>query len=384
MGGLVSSGNVLCGNTFRGGVSGAGTLFYVAADGSAFDSFYSFSNTPEGSSPSGDLVVTGGELFGTSFAGGTNGVGTIFICQTNGAVFYIRNFTAVDANASTNLTGVCPPAGVILSPSGTVLFGVASAGGFANGVIFSVTTNGAASLVLHTFTSLDSNTGTNTDGATPLGELALSGDMLYGTTSAGGDGVDGTVYSVDTNGNHFTTLHSFSAMDPLTGTNADGAIPCGGLILSNGVLYGTTLAGGYGENGVVFSIITNGGNFSVLHQFTSLDAVTRTNTDGARPVANLLFIGGTLYGTATAGGRGASGTVFSVRIDGSQFQTVNHFSALNPGNGTNTDGAFPDGDLVQAGTSLYGTASAGGFGAAGTVFRVPMLPSPVTNLRIIQ
>jgi uncharacterized repeat protein (TIGR03803 family) len=47
-------------------------------------------------------------------------------------------------------------------------------------------------------------------------------------------------------------LHSF------TGTNGDGAIPEGPLLLSpTGVLYGTTSAGGTANYGTVFSLMLN-------------------------------------------------------------------------------------------------------------------------------
>ncbi len=381
--GLVVSGGVLCGSTINGGSKTAGTAFYVAPDGTGFNAFRSFANAPDAANPQGDLVASGSNLFGTAFGGGASSVGTVFVIQTNGVVSRIHDFTTVNADTATNAAGASPDAAVALSPSGDIIFGTASAGGlFANGVIFSVNTNGAASSVLHTFNVLDSNTGTNTDGAIPLRALASSGGTLYGTASAGGAGGNGTVFSVDATGSNFMTLYSFTVTDPVTGTNTDGAIPSGGLILANGVLYGTTLAGGFGEDGVVFSIATNGSNFTVLHQFTSVDAVTRTNADGAKPVANLLLAGGTLYGTAPAGGSGASGTVFSVGTNGSQFQTLYNFSAVNPGNGTNTDGAIPVGDLVLSGNSLYGTTFAGGFGAAGMVFSLslPLLPAAITQI----
>jgi uncharacterized repeat protein (TIGR03803 family) len=383
--GLVLSGGVLCGTTANGGSQGAGTAFYLAPDASSFNAFRSFANAPDAANPQGDLVISGNNLFGTSFGGGTNGVGTVFVAQTNGVVSRIRDFAVVDSNTATNAAGASPDAAVTLSPSGSVLFGTASAGGFfANGTVFSVTTNGATSSVLHTFTALDSNAGTNADGATPLGALAISGGTLYGTTSAGGAGGNGTVFSVSTNGNNFTTLYSFTALDPVTGTNTDGAIPYGGLVLSNGVLYGTTMAGGFGKSGVIFSVATNGGGFTVLHHFTSVDPTTKTNTDGVKPVANLLLVGGTLYGTAPAGGSGASGTVFFVSTNGGQFQTLYNFSAVNSSNGTNADGAIPDGDLLLLGTSLYGTTFAGGFGAAGTVFSLSLPLPPAVITRIVH
>jgi uncharacterized repeat protein (TIGR03803 family) len=381
--GLVLSGGVLYGSTLNGGWKGAGTVFYVTPDASSFVTFRSLSNAPDAAFPEGGLVVSGNNLLGTSFAGGANGAGTVFLGQTNGALSGILNFGAVDANSATNPAGASPDAAVTLAPAGNMVFGVASAGGTnANGVIFSVTTNGTASSVLHTFSVLDSNTGTNADGATPLGAMVLSGGTLYGTTSAGGAGGNGTVFSVGTNGNNFTTLYSFSAMDPVTGTNTDGAIPSGALVLTNGVLYGATLAGGFGENGVIFSLDANGSNFTVLHYFASVDPTTKTNTDGARPAADLLLAGSTLYGTAPAGGSGASGTVFSISTNGTPFQTLHNFSAVNSSNGSNTDGAMPDRDLALWGNALYGTTFAGGSGAVGTVFSLslPVLPAFITGV----
>jgi uncharacterized repeat protein (TIGR03803 family) len=382
--GLALSGSALCGSTLNGGLKGAGTLFYIAPDASSFKSFRSLSNAPDAGFPQGDLLASGNNLFGTSFAGGTNGVGTVYVVQTNGALSRLLNFGAVDPNTATNLAGAGPNAAVVLAASGNILFGAAGLGGLnGNGVIFSVTTTGAAS-TLHTFTALDSNTGTNADGATPMGAMVLSGSTLYGTTSAGGTGGNGTVFSVGTNGNNFTTLYSFSGLDPVTGTNTDGAIPYGGLVLSNGILYGTTMAGGPGESGTIFSIGTDGSGFTVLYPFTAVDPITRTNTDGAKPVANLLLVGGTLYGTTPAGGFGADGTVFSVSTGGGQFQPLYSFSAVNSGNGTNADGAIPDGDLVLVGNSLYGTTFAGGLRAAGTVFSLalPVLPATITGIFI--
>jgi uncharacterized repeat protein (TIGR03803 family) len=372
---------VLCGTTVNGGRYGAGAVFYLNPDGTGFNVSRPLTNSPDAANSLADLIVTGNLFYGATFGGGASGTGVVFTGQTNGSGSRIRNFAAVDSNTATNAAGASPCAAVVLA--GSVLYGTATAGGFfANGVIFSVTTNGATSSVLHTFTALDSNTGTNTDGATPWGDLVLSGNTLFGTTSAGGAGGNGTVFSINTNGNNFTTLYSFTAMDPVAGTNADGAMPYGGLVLSNGMLYGTTMAGGYGNSGTIFSIGTNGGNFTVLHQFTPVDANAKTNADGAKPAADLILSGGTLYGTAPAGGFGASGTGFSVSTNGSQFQSLYNFTAINPGNGTNTDGAIPDGDLLLSGNSLYGTTFAGGSGAAGTVFSLslPLAPATITNI----
>ena len=371
---------VLCGTTLNGGSQGTGTAFYMSADGSNFVTIRSFASAPDAGNPAGELAFSGNGFFGTSFGGGSVGVGAVFVGQTNGSVSVLRSFTTVSADNATNSGGASPTA--LLALSGSTLYGMTTAGGAAaNGMIFSLTTNGATFSVLRNFSALDSQAGTNTDGAVPWGGLILSGDKLYGTASAGGAGGNGVVFSISTNGANFATLYSFSPMDTLTSTNSDGAIPYGGLVLSNSTIYGTTYAGGLGGRGTIFSLQTNGLGFTVLHHFTATDSVTRTNTDGASPCAGLILSSNVLFGTASAGGTGAAGTVFSLNLTGAQFTTLRSFTSL-ASNGTNTDGAFPVAPVFQLGSLLYGTTFSGGPGAVGTVFSIP-LPAPpaiITNI----
>jgi len=369
--GLLYSGGVLCGTTMNGGAQGAGTAFYMTPDASTFSTFRSFANSPDAGNPQGDLISSPGRFFGTSFGGGASGVGSVFVGQTNGTLSVIRNFTIVSADNATNSGGASP--GATIASTGNTLFGVTSAGGVsANGTLFSITTNGTAFSVLYNFSALDCGTGTNTDGATPWGSLVLNGDTLYGTASAGGAGGNGLVFSVKTNGTGFTALHYFTSMDLNTATNTDGAIPYGGLSLLSNVLYGTTSAGGYGGSGTIFSIGTNGTGFAVLHHFSSVSPTSGTNVDGARPSVALMSAGHFLYGTAPIGGVAGNGTVFSLNLNNSQFTTLHSFSALGAGS-TNNDGAFPVGDVVVVGNTLYGTTFSGGPSAAGIVFSVPVI-----------
>ncbi len=381
--GLALSGGVLVGTTLNGGSQGAGTAFTLSLDGTNFSAFRTFTNAPDAGNPQGELVFSGTKFFSASVSGGSSGssgVGAVFAGQTNGSVSLLRSFTAVSADNATNSGGASP--GAALALSGDTLYGTTTGGGAAaNGTIFSLTTNGATFSVLRNFSALDSRTGTNTDGAVPQGGLILSGSKLYGTASTGGAGGSGTVFSIGTNGANFTVLYSFSPMETLTTTNADGAMPLGGLVWLSNKLYGTTFAGGQGGRGTIFSLQTNGLGFTVLHHFTAVDSDTATNTDGAAPSAALLLSSNVLYGTASAGGAGAAGTVFSLNLASQQFATIRSFTAL-AGNGTNTDGAFPVAPLLRVGGSLYGTAFSGGPGAAGTVFSVaiPAPPAVITNI----
>jgi uncharacterized repeat protein (TIGR03803 family) len=379
--GLTLSGGVLVGTTLNGGSQGAGAVFYMTPDGTNFSVFRSFANTPDAANPQGNLMVAGNGLFGTSLAGGNNGVGTVFLGSTSGSVSILRSFAVVSEDEATNSGGASPSG--FLAPSGNTLYGTTTAGGTAaNGTVFSLSTNGVTFSVLHDFSVLDANTGTNPDGALPCGGLILSGNTLYGTASAGGTGGAGVIFSVNTSGSSFTTLYSFTPLDSLAATNTDGAFPLSGLMQSNGMLYGTTLAGGNGGKGTIFSIGTNGTAFAVLHNFSATDPLTGTNSDGASPCAALALAGSNLYGTAAAGGTSANGTVFSVSTDGTQFQTLHAFPAIDPSTGTNFDGALPVAGVLPVGNSLYGTTFSGGPGGVGTVFNltIPYPPAVITGI----
>jgi uncharacterized repeat protein (TIGR03803 family) len=378
--GLALSGGVLCGTTLNGGSQGAGTVFYMTPDGTNFVAFRSFANAPDAGNPQGELSVSGGGFFGTTFGGGGKGAGTVFVGQTNGSVSLLQSFAAMQSDTATNAGGASP--GGLIALSGGTLYGTTSAGGAAaNGTVFMLTTNGSTFSALHDFSVLDSATGTNADGAVPWGGLILSGNKLYGTAAAGGAGGNGVVFSIDTNGGNFTTLHNFAPMDSLTATNTDGAMPLGGLALASNTLYGTTFAGGQGGRGTIFSIQTNGLGFTVLHQFAPVDSVTGTNAEGVSPCATLILSSNVLYGTASAGGAGAAGTVFSIDVNGAQFNVLHSFAAV-AGNGTNTDGALPVAPLLRLGNSLYGTTFSAGPGTVGTVFSIPLPTNPavITNI----
>jgi len=380
--GLAVADGVLIGTTFNGGLQVGGTAFFVSPDGNEFGTSHTFGGAPDAGHPMGESVISGNQFFSTTLGGGANDTGAVLLGQTNSSLSVLRSFSGVHNHTATNSGGASPSA--FLALAGSTLYGTATAGGVAgNGTIFSVNTNGATFSVLHDFSLIDSQAGTNVDGAAPWGGLIRSGDTLYGTSSGGGAGGNGVVFSIKTNGTAFTALHSFSPMDTITATNTDGAIPFGGLALSGSTLYGTTSAGGHGGSGTAFSVGTNGTGFSVLHHFTATDSTTATNGDGASPCAPLLVSGQSLYGTAAKGGEAAAGTVFSLSLDGAQFSTLHSFAALGS-NGTNRYGAFPVAPLVQFGHALYGTTFGGGPGAAGTVFTIALAAPPAVITNIIR
>jgi uncharacterized repeat protein (TIGR03803 family) len=217
-------------------------------------------------------------------------------------------------------------------------YGTTLAGGNqGQGTVFSMTHAGL-------MTMLVSLGGTN--GAQPMAVLtaATNGD-LFGTTSAGGSNGRGTVFTVTPSG-VLTSLVSFD------GTN--GAQPLGGLVQANGKFYGAASAGGSNDLGTVFSV-TSAGVLSAL--------VTFAGTNGAHPSAGLaLGNDGNFYGTTSAGGTFGLGTVFQVTPAG-RLTLLHSFTGAG-------DGSAPQARLLKgADGNFYGTTAGGGTNDNGTVFK---------------
>ncbi len=118
------------------------------------------------------------------------------------------------------------------------------------------------------------------DAGNPQGQLSFAGNRFFGTTFAGGNNGAGAVISGQTNGN-VSLLNSFATVSADDATNSGGASPSAMLANSGLMLFGTTTAGGAAANGTIFSLTTNGLTFSVLHDFTLQDSQAGTNADGA-------------------------------------------------------------------------------------------------------
>jgi uncharacterized repeat protein (TIGR03803 family) len=241
-----------------------------------------------------------------------------------------------------------------------------------DGTLFEVNTDGTGFATLHGFTG-------GSDGVLPEAELILSGNTLYGTALGGGTG-SGTVFKVNPDGAGYATVYRFTdrTLSPSgSGQNGDGANPQAGLVLSGNTLYGTASEGGTWNNGTVFKVNTDGTGFRTLHIFS--EGHPATNSDGVFPVAGLILSGNTLYGTASEGGAWNSGTVFQVNTNGTGFRTLHNFSAA-PNYFQNSDGMVPQAGLILSGNTLYGTASEGGAGGYGTIFSItlPVSPPPLT------
>jgi uncharacterized repeat protein (TIGR03803 family) len=313
--GLLLAGGTLYGTATYGGTNGSGTLFALNTNGSGFTTLHTFAalvagTNADGVNPICNLTLVGNTLFGTTSAGGTNGSGTVFAVNTNGTGFAVLHTFAVTSNNFlgfyTNSDGSGPNA---LIAAGNILYGTTYSGTTnGDGNVFAIDTDGTGFTILHAFTVSDSTT--NSDGANPVGSLILTGSTLYGTAQNGGTNGNGTVFAIDTSNTGFATVYSFTATIGANYINNDGANPQAGLVLSGTTLYGTAYYGGTNGYGTIFSVETNGTAFSTLHTFATPS--NSTNADGINPNGSLFLLGSTLFGTVSAGGLYGNGTIFSL------------------------------------------------------------------------
>jgi uncharacterized repeat protein (TIGR03803 family) len=264
------------------------------------------------------------------------------------------------------------PAGGLLAFRGllygtTIGGGVLASGRPAHGTIYSIDPSTGKESVVYRFAG-------GADGSNPEGNLLAFGGMLYGTTEiGGGPGCKrlgcGTVFAFDPSSGSERVLHRF--------TGTDGRFPEAGLIVANGTLYGTASAGGVRHGagcflgcGTVFAVDPGTGATSVVHAFSGAP-------DGSLPMAPLLDVAGTLYGTTEEGGDPygcddwrSCGTVFAIDVASGQERIVYSFEG-------GIDAESPLSGLTLARGRLYGTTSAGGsvgkcqyLSACGTVYSI--------------
>jgi uncharacterized repeat protein (TIGR03803 family) len=317
--------------------------------GNGFRILYSFKGGADGDSPTAGLAVLNATLYGTTAGGGAkrpgNGGGTVFDLTTSGEESVIHRFN----RGSLRMRNGATPEANLVARSGK-LYGTTTAGGAHDlGTVFDMTTDGKED-VLYSFGSF---TG---DGANPAtGLLALNG-KFYGSTTFGGADNDGIVFEVTGSGTE-RVLYSFKG-------GKDGSHPSG-VIAVNGELYGTTSQGGdvTCQCGIVFELSTSGQE-RVLHRFTG-------GNDGSSPVAGLVALNATLYGTTYNGGNpncnfgNGCGTVFATSTSGKE--RVLYAFAMESGR---ADGVFPQAALTALDGALYGTTKSCNEWGYGTVFRV--------------
>jgi uncharacterized repeat protein (TIGR03803 family) len=340
-----ASGNIY-GTTANGGASNDGAVFKIDRSGTE-TVLYAFTGSPDGALPLAGLIRdTTGNLYGTTYYGGTYNYGTVFKVDSTGTESVLYSFRGMpDAQY--------PYAGLHQDAAGN-LYGTTNAGGaFNRGAVFKVDSSGAVR-VLYSFDG--------TDGSTPFaGLISDKSGNLYGTSLDGGPYASGNVFKLTRSSGGWTE----SILYTFTG-GRNGKYPYAGVILdSSGNVYGTTNRGGAHGGGTVFELkpSTKGAwNINVLYSFTG-------NNDGGIPQGGVIFDkSGNLYGTGSGGGYYQEGVVF--KLNPPQEKGRWKESVLYDFTG-GTDGASPVAGVIRDSKGdLYGTTPSGGSGGFGTVWKL--------------
>lgn len=180
------------GTTTSGGGSGCndngcGTVFKLAP-GNTETVLYAFQGGTDGEIPlAGVIADSTGNLYGTTFMGGTYGAGTVFEVSPTGQEKVLYSFKAGNDGAN-------PEAGLIMDKNGN-MYGTTFAGGDNRctnvgscGTVFELTPAGKETVLF----AFKKSHGVNPAAALLLGRH----DHLYGTTSAGGKYTYGVAFEL--------------------------------------------------------------------------------------------------------------------------------------------------------------------------------------------
>jgi uncharacterized repeat protein (TIGR03803 family) len=386
---LDAAGN-LYGTTYQGGTGKLGVVYRVSPSGHE-TVLHTFTGTPDGANPYAGLIAdSSGNLYGTTYLGGSDSKGTVYKLSTSGRLTILYSFGTQEGGDGTPYSGVVrDPAGNLYGttgqPSGTIyklsvagvystlfqfggygnptepkwgvtldstgnLYGATETGGGANaGVVYELEASGTLR-GLYQFPGQSSG---EVPGFPSAGVILDSQGNIYGTTPYGG--VEGMIYKLDRAGQE-TTLYSFEGAP-------GGTKPVAGVALdSAGNLYGATQLGGAANWGAVYKL-DSASHETPLYSFTG-------GADGAFPESSpVLDSQGNVYGTTLKGGSayGTSGLGVVYKIGASGQETVLHTFT---GGG---DGEYPSAVVFDPAGNLYGAAGGGKLGGAdgaGVIYRL--------------
>jgi uncharacterized repeat protein (TIGR03803 family) len=165
------------------GLYNNGTVFELTPSGTE-TILHMFTNSTDGANVWAGLVRdTRGNLYGTTYQGGTYNEGTVFEVTASGTETILHSFN----NNGTD--GYGPVARLAIDSQGN-LYGTTEFGGtYTYGTVFELTPSGTET-ILHSF-------GSGSDGRNPVAGLVRdTNGNLYGTTEKGGAYGGGTVFEV--------------------------------------------------------------------------------------------------------------------------------------------------------------------------------------------
>ncbi len=285
-------GDTLYGLTRWGG-NGTGSIYSHNLTTEDYTQLYRFApNGSDGSTPLGTLTAANdGYLYGLTWLGGKNNLGTLFRIKPDGAAFETLH------HFSGGTQGKYPYDSLVFDGKHT-LYG-ATLGDYGNnpsdlGALFKYDLNSKTYTVLHKFGGGDNDSGK------PNGSVVLAADgvTLYGTAhgdDAWGGKEFGILYQMNIDGTGFIKLHEF-------GGGQAGKSPMQTPLLIDGALYGMTAYGGAENYGLIYRyqltetataktsanfapvnlyppVFTSPASFAILENNTAITAITAADAD---------------------------------------------------------------------------------------------------------
>jgi len=322
------------GTTPLGGTASGGILFRVTPQG-AYTILHQFGDgtvANDGTSPNALTVGVDGNLYGTTFSGGTSiYYGTAYRMTLNGTETILHNFW----DGSTANDGDGLNAGLFQADDGN-FYGVSNNSGAQQnaGTVFRMTPQGAVT-ILYVF-------GVAPDGQNPNGALLKAADgALYGTTVNGGTHSGGTIFKVSLISPPSITSAAFAVFVPATSNtfpvtasgspvfSATGLPPWAALNSTTGVLSGTP----------------------PLNSATSF-AITLTATNGVGPDATQAFTLNVQQAPVM------TNPPLNVTIDSDTSYSFSYqASGYPPPTFTLTSGSFPPGLTLASNGTLTGSSA---------------------------
>lgn len=283
----------LYGTTYFGGTYGNGTVFELGRD--AFGAWterilhHFNANAKDGFNPYAGFVLDAvGNLYGTTYQGGSQGGGTVFELRlAAGGKWQYKTLHGFNATDGDGIIG-----GLTFDKKGN-LYGTTEYGGlYQHGVVFELSPNSTGGWSEKTIHSFNPNSG---DGFEPYSGLAIDPKgNLYGTTLYGGSfWANGAVYQLSrtSTGWRERVIHSFAA-------TGDGINPYGTPIVdSEGNVYGTTFQSliNDGGAGIVYKLSPRTWQETILNEFVAPE-------EYGNPYSGLTIdSNGNLYGAAYGG-----------------------------------------------------------------------------------
>jgi len=337
-----------------------------SAQAQTFNRLYTFNGDPDGANPvAGITIDRGGNLYGTTSAGGSAGFGSVYRLAPSGKSWSFSLLYGFQGFTEFSQDGGSPYSPVTIGPDGA-LYGTTRIGGNGGngggcreehgcGTVYRLQPQlGGAwrETVLYQFGYYD--------GENPLyGDVVFdSSGSLYGATRNGGANSQGAVFRLTPwdGGWSESVIHSFSG--------ADGSAPLGGpTIDSAGNLYGTTSLGGAEGYGVVYRLQPSAANWAttVLHDFQGGDGVTPAS-------ALVLDSSGNIYGLTQAGGLSGEGNAFELTTGADGLWSL---TTLYGFKGAGSQGSYRTLATDGAG-NWYGTTASEGAYHMGSVFRLTL------------